>query len=315
MAWWEAALLGLVQGLTEFLPVSSSGHLVLGQYVLGLERAGSSDVTFEVFVHFGTVLSILTIYWHRVAGITKEAFQGALRPAELAERYRSREAFRIAVFIAITLVPTGIVYVLFKDPLEAAFDSPRLASGMLLVTGVLLLLTKLRRNPDGPLTPVKAFVVGVAQSAAMIPGISRSGSTICAALYQNVTPEKAADFSFLMLLPVVLGATAIKGAALFETGLTVAWMPLLTPDGWVAVIGWWEVLIGVTFLFHRTARIAIALLAMQMAGTFLPLVMLPQVTFQAGQIPWVPTMEGQYIIKNLIIISAALVIGGTVRER
>jgi uncharacterized membrane protein YphA (DoxX/SURF4 family) len=96
---------------------------------------------------------------------------------------------------------------------------------------------------------------------------------------------------------------------------TVDWMPLLAPETWVAVIGWWEVLIGATFLFRRTARIAIALLAMQMAGTFLPLVMLPQVTFQAGYVPWVPTMEGQYIIKNLIIISAALVIGGTVRER
>lgn len=96
---------------------------------------------------------------------------------------------------------------------------------------------------------------------------------------------------------------------------TVDWMPFLAPATWVSVIGWWEVLIGVTFLFHRTARIAIALLAMQMAGTFLPLVMLPQVTFQAGHIPWVPTMEGQYIIKNLIIISAALVIGGTVRDR
>ena len=96
---------------------------------------------------------------------------------------------------------------------------------------------------------------------------------------------------------------------------TVDWMPLLSADTWVAVIGWWEVLIGVTFLFHRTVRIAIALLAMQMAGTFLPLVLLPQVTFQTGHIPWVPTLEGQYIIKNLIIISAALVIGGTVRER
>ena len=96
---------------------------------------------------------------------------------------------------------------------------------------------------------------------------------------------------------------------------TVEWMPLLSPDAWVAVIGWWEVLIGLTFLFHRTARIAIALLALQMGGTFLPLVMLPHVTFQAGHIPYVPTMEGQYIIKNLIIISAALVVGGTVRER
>jgi hypothetical protein len=96
---------------------------------------------------------------------------------------------------------------------------------------------------------------------------------------------------------------------------TVGWMPLLSPDTWVAVIGWWEVAIGVTFLFHRTVRIAIALLALQMGGTFLPLVLLPDVTFQAGQIPFVPTIEGQYIIKNLIIISAALVIGGTVREQ
>src|SRR5919106_359856 len=96
---------------------------------------------------------------------------------------------------------------------------------------------------------------------------------------------------------------------------TIGWMPLLSPDTWVAVIGWWEVAIGVTFLFHRTVRVAIALLALQMGGTFLPLVILPQVTFQAGHVPYVPTIEGQYIIKNLIILAAALVIGGTVRDR
>lgn len=95
---------------------------------------------------------------------------------------------------------------------------------------------------------------------------------------------------------------------------TVGWMPLLSPDGWVAVIGWWEVVIGVTFLFHRTIRVAIALLALQMVGTFLPLVVLPHVTFQPGHFPYAPTMEGQYIIKNLLIISAALVVGGTVRQ-
>ncbi len=96
---------------------------------------------------------------------------------------------------------------------------------------------------------------------------------------------------------------------------TVRWLPLFSPDGWLAVIGWWEVAIGVTFLFHKTVRLAIALLALQMVGTFLPLVILPQVTFQAGRIPYAPTMEGQYIIKNLLIISAALVVGGTVRQR
>lgn len=95
---------------------------------------------------------------------------------------------------------------------------------------------------------------------------------------------------------------------------TVAWLPLLDPGKWVVVIGWWEVAIGVCFLFPATTRIAIALLAMQMVGTFMPLVLLPEVTFQADRIPFAPTLEGQYIVKNLLIISAALVIGGTVRE-
>ncbi|MBW3534961.1 MAG: hypothetical protein KY453_07070 [Gemmatimonadetes bacterium] len=95
--------------------------------------------------------------------------------------------------------------------------------------------------------------------------------------------------------------------------MTVSWMPLLEPRGWLAVIGWWEVAIGVTFLFRRTVRLAIALLALQMGGTLLPLFILPGVTFQ--RVPWAPTLEGQYIIKNLLIISAALVVGGTVRRR
>lgn len=95
---------------------------------------------------------------------------------------------------------------------------------------------------------------------------------------------------------------------------TVAWMPLLDDTQWLHVIGWWEVAIGVTFLLRKTARIAIALLAMQMVGTFMPLVMLPQVTWQADHIPYAPTMEGQYIIKNLLIIAAAMAIGGTLRR-
>lgn len=95
---------------------------------------------------------------------------------------------------------------------------------------------------------------------------------------------------------------------------TVGWLPFFSTDGWVVVIGWWEFIIGVSFLFQKTIRIAIALLAMQMVGTFMPLVVLTEITFQAGHIPYAPTMEGQYIIKNLLIISAALVIGGTVRK-
>lgn len=96
---------------------------------------------------------------------------------------------------------------------------------------------------------------------------------------------------------------------------TVYWMPFLSPEMWSDIIGWWEVAIGVAFLFRKTIRIAIALLAVQMVGTFLPLVILPSVAFQAGHLPYAPTLEGQYIIKNLVIISAALVVGGTVRQK
>lgn len=95
---------------------------------------------------------------------------------------------------------------------------------------------------------------------------------------------------------------------------TAAWMPLLSPEQWLIVIGWWEVLIGATFLFHRTLRLAIALLALQMVGTFLPLILLPQITFQEGRMLYAPTIEGQYIIKNLLIIAAAMAVGGTVRD-
>lgn len=94
---------------------------------------------------------------------------------------------------------------------------------------------------------------------------------------------------------------------------TVGWLPVFSPGQWVSIIGWWEVAIGLTFLHRATVRLAIALLALQMVGTFLPLVLLPEVTFQPGRIPYAPTMEGQYIVKNLLILSAALVVGGTVR--
>ena len=225
MTWWEAGLLGLIQGLTEFLPVSSSGHLVIGQQVLGLDP--TSDVTFEVFVHFGTALSISTIYWRRARIITVETFRAALRPATLQASYTTSEEVRTGCFVALTLIPTGLVYVMLKDPLEAAFSSPRLACGMLLVTGVLLMLTMLRKNPGGRLTPGKALVVGLAQAAAILPGLSRSGATICAALYQNVKPDKAADFSFLMLLPVVLAATLLKSLELVEAPTDISWGPLV----------------------------------------------------------------------------------------
>jgi undecaprenyl-diphosphatase len=237
MTLWEAIVLGLVQGLTEFLPISSSGHLVLGKYLLGIDPAGAANVTFEIFVHFGTVLSILTVYWSRVWEITGITMKALMRPSTLGDRFRNDEAFRIGVFIPVTMIPTGVAYILFGDFFEAAFGDPRLVCAMLAVTGVLLVLTMLRRDPSGELSTAKSFLIGVAQAAAMIPGISRSGATICTALYQNVKPEKAANFSFLMLLPVVVGATLLKGFDVASSEASVGWAPILAGTGVAYVSG------------------------------------------------------------------------------
>lgn len=247
MSWWQAALLGLVQGLAEFLPISSSGHLVLGEYVLGLNTEAANDVTFEVFVHFGTALSILVVYRKRIGRILRDALAALATPSAWAEAFRPGPierargdeidyepqptggpvpSLRVALYVLVTMVPTFIGYLLFEEPLEALFGDPRFVCGALLVTGVLLLLTRLRPDPDGVLSPLKAVLVGIAQTCALIPGISRSGSTICTAIYLNVDRKEAADFSFLMLLPVVLGATLLKTLEMLEVGLTVGVVPL-----------------------------------------------------------------------------------------
>ncbi|MEL6770209.1 MAG: undecaprenyl-diphosphate phosphatase [Bacteroidota bacterium] len=261
MTWWQAAILGLVQGLAEFLPISSSGHLVLGEYVLGLSGDAANDITFEVFVHFGTTLSIVTVYWRRILRLISGGLKALTQPSTWGESLRAGRiestgvgapspvvSLRLIAFILISMVPTGLVYVLFKDQLEAAFSDPRLVCGMLLVTGTLLLLTLLRKNPQGQLSPVKAVLVGVAQSMAMIPGISRSGSTICTAIYLNVDRREAADFSFLMLLPVILGATLLKTLELLETGATVDWVPLLVGTVVAYVSGVWAIKVVIDFV-------------------------------------------------------------------
>ena len=135
MTWWESIILGLVQGLTEFLPVSSSGHLVLGQHLLGL-NAGDGGVLFEVLVHFGTIMSVLWVYRTRIVALTIGFCQKAVHVGELGNAYREDEHFRMGVHILITMIPTFAVYAIWGSQIEAAFASPRLAAGMLLVTGL-----------------------------------------------------------------------------------------------------------------------------------------------------------------------------------
>lgn len=273
MSWWQAVILGLLQGIAEFLPISSSGHLVLGQHLLGLDTQGAGDITFEVFVHFGTVLSIVTVYRKRIWTILTDLAQALRQPSTLVRAWRGGPiertgdeplaevvgdetggatgvipSTRLSLYVLLSMVPTGIVYVLFKDTLEAAFSDPRLVCGMLLVTGTVLLLAKLRPNPQGHLTPLKTLFVGLAQSAALIPGISRSGSTICTAIYQNVDRKEAADFSFLMSLPVIVGATLLKTLDLMEVGLTMGALPLLLGTTVAFLSGIWAIKVVIAFV-------------------------------------------------------------------
>ena len=277
MTWWQAALLGLLQGIAEFLPISSSGHLVLGQYLLGIDIPrlpnGEPDIAFEVFVHFGTVLSIVTVYRARIATILRDLWQAVRQPSLIRRAWAGGPiervgdeplaeivgdetggadgvvpSTRLSLYILLSMVPTGIVYVLFKDRLEAIFDDPKLVCGMLLVTGTVLLLARLRPSPTGHLTPLKTAVIGFAQSLALIPGISRSGSTICTAIYQNVDRKEAADFSFLMSLPVIVGATLLKTLDLLDTGITIGIVPLLVGTLVAFVAGIWAIKVVIAFV-------------------------------------------------------------------
>ncbi len=227
MSWWEGIVLGLVQGLTEFLPISSSGHLVLGRHLLGVGVDDSSGILFEALVHFGTTMSILFVYREQVLDLLKGFFSGIVRPVDYGTTWRANEAFRTAILIMVTIIPSGITFLLFMDRIEAAFTDPRFSAGMLLVSGLLLVLTRLRKKPSGEITLLKAIMIGIAQSFAMLPGISRSGATICAGIYQNVEPERATNFSFLMLLPVVILGTILKVSEALSIDTVIVWGPMV----------------------------------------------------------------------------------------
>ena len=226
MTYFEAAVLGLLQGLTEFLPVSSSGHLVLGQRLLGIDPVGGGKA-FEVLLHFGTVLSIATVYWRDFWHIGRQTAIACAKPARIQQSWKESEGFRMGFLIGVTMIPTGIVYLLFDDAIEKAFSSPKLAAGMLLVTAGFLFSTLLRKNPQGELSIGKAFFIGIAQSFAMIPGISRSGATIATALGLGVAREKAARFSFLMSTPVIIAATLVEIIKMDSGSDSIPWAPMV----------------------------------------------------------------------------------------
>ena len=194
MDWIEALVLGLIQGLTEYLPVSSSGHLAIGSYLFGVE--GEENLAFTVAVHVATVLSTLVILWKEIDWIFRGLFKCKLN-----------DETKYVINIIISMIPVGIVGVFFKDYVEEVFGSGLVIVGcMLLVTAALLTFSFYAKPRQKDKISIKdAFIIGLAQACAVMPGLSRSGSTIATGLLLGNKKESLAQFSFLMVIPPILG--------------------------------------------------------------------------------------------------------------
>ena len=228
MDWWQAILLGLVQGLTEFLPVSSSGHLLIFKELLGADAEGFLD--FTVTVHFATVLATLVVFWSAIWQLLKGFF-----------KFRYNDETDYICKILVSCIPVALVGVLFKDQVDALFSGALWQVGVgLCITAALLLFSDqagrrfrvpVARDHRNGVSYWQAFVVGLAQAFAVVPGVSRSGSTIATGLLTGVKRESMAQFSFLMVLIPILGEQGLDllkmatGEAAFGAG--VGPLPLL----------------------------------------------------------------------------------------
>lgn len=206
---WNVTLLSVLQGVAEFLPISSSGHLVLGKVLLGM---GDVGMRLDIFLHVGTLVAVAAFYWAIIWRVVRN----------LEWVYMGK--------ILLSAVPAGVVGVLFKDELEAAFASPRMVGAALMLTGLVLTATRFMKAGAKDVSWGRAIWMGLAQAVAILPGVSRSGMTLAAARASGVDAEKSAEFSFLMSAPPIAGAAllqildamkAVDGAAEVSWGLTI----------------------------------------------------------------------------------------------
>lgn len=200
----QAVFLGIVQGLTEFLPVSSSGHLVLIQRFLHVHEAG---ICFEVMVHFGSLIAVLVYFYRDILSLCASVVR-LNNPAPVHKANR-----RIMLYIVITTIVTGGLYALLSDAVYAAFESPLFAALMLAVTGAILYASDMVHGKDIPaekMGAVRSVIIGIGQSLALLPGISRSGTTIATSVFAGLDRRAAARFSFLISIPAIIGAVVAK---------------------------------------------------------------------------------------------------------
>ncbi|MFT5581517.1 MAG: undecaprenyl-diphosphatase, partial [Psychromonas sp.] len=212
----DAILLGLVQGLTEFLPVSSSGHLELMKVILQQELSGESSMFMTVLLHFATATSTVVVFRKDLSRI----FIGLLQ-------FKNNEEFQFSLRIIVSMIPAALVGIFFNDIIESFFEEAVLLVGaMLLLTALLLFLADRAKQTTKKVSMGNAFVIGLAQAIAILPGISRSGATIATSVLLGVDREKAARFSFLMVVPLIFGKIAkdVLSGEMDSTGIPVSAM-------------------------------------------------------------------------------------------
>lgn len=210
MTLFEAIVLGIVQGLTEFLPVSSSGHLEIAGVLLGSTTLPEESLLFTVVVHFATALSTIVVFRKDIL----EILRGLLK-------FEWNEETRFSINILLSMMPAVVIGLSFEKELEQLFGGKIIFVGsMLLITAILLFLADKAKSTGKPVSTVNAIIVGMAQAVALLPGISRSGATISASVLLGIDKEKAARFSFLMVLPLIIGKIGkdiIDGALTYES--------------------------------------------------------------------------------------------------
>jgi len=215
--WFEALILGLIQGLTEYLPVSSSGHLAIGSALFGIE--GEENLAFTIVVHVATVFSTLVILWKEIDWIFKGLF-----------KWQMNEETRYVTNILVSMIPIGIVGVFFKDEVEEIFGSGLVIVGCCLLLTALLLAFSYYYKPKQKenISLKDAFIIGLAQACAVLPGLSRSGSTIATGLLLGDNKAKLAQFSFLMVIPPILGEALLDGMKMMKGEAVAGDIPALS---------------------------------------------------------------------------------------
>lgn len=233
MTIWIAILLGLVQGLCEFLPVSSSGHLVLLHNLFGIEEGA---LFFTIVLHVGTLLAVFAVYYKQIWALLRRPFQ------------------RRVGMLLIALLPLVLIALFFQDAVEASYAGTYLGFGFLLTAVILFLTDRMKkgRKTQETMRPLDALLIGCMQSVAILPGISRSGSTIAGALFCGMDRKEAADFSFILSIPAILGSVVLEVPDAIRAGAgTINWFYVLAGMAAAAVSGYFAIRVMLRLVTRR----------------------------------------------------------------